>query len=85
MQREAAYQESVGLCRAESLEIFAVWQRYGGMEKGLSLTEIVNIPAWLRKDFDTILGALGKERRRRKALQPKPPKESNAIRNYRRR
>lgn len=85
MQREAAYQEAVGLCRDESLEIFAVWQRYGGLEKGLSLTEIVNMPAWLRRDFDTILGMLGKERRRRKALQPKPKRNTDAIRNHRRR
>lgn len=69
LRREADADELRGLCRQESLEIFAVWHRYKG-DQGLTLTEIIAMPAWLRKDFDTIFGSLGKERRRRKALQP---------------
>ena len=38
------------------------------------------MPAWLRKDFDTIQGRLGKERRRRKALEKATKNASNPTR-----
>ena len=69
MRLEAEAEQATGLIRAESLEIWAVWYRYGGEERGLTLTEIMNMPPWLRKDFDTIRGRLAKERRRRRALE----------------
>lgn len=58
-----------GLIRRESLEIWSVWHRFGGSERGLSVDEILAMPGWLRQDFDTIHSRLGKERRRRRALE----------------
>lgn len=71
--------EKEGLCKEESLEIFATWYTFGGMDRRLSLTEILTIPAWLRRDFRYILSTMSTRRREREHEQetftpPKPKK-----------
>lgn len=60
--------EREGLCREESLEVFMSWFTFGGLERGLSLTEILEMPLWLRKDFRYILSRISTRRRERKYL-----------------
>lgn len=59
-----------GLIDEGSLDVFVTWWQFGGMEKGLSLIEIVQMPAALRSDMLYLLGELGKIRKgRRKAKE----------------
>lgn len=37
---------------------------FGGMQRGLSLTEILNAPAWLIQDFSFITGVVAEEHAR---------------------
>jgi hypothetical protein len=43
------------LCNLISIDIYFTWKSFGnGMGASLSLTEILNMPTWLRKDFKFI-------------------------------
>ena len=43
-----------------SLDIFLTWYTWGGMNRGLNLTEIVEMPAWLMKDFRYLMSRFRK-------------------------
>jgi hypothetical protein len=60
--------EREGLCKEDSLDIFLTWYTFGGVNRGLSMTEILEMPLWLRKDMRFILGQMGIRRRERKAI-----------------
>jgi hypothetical protein len=51
LQQLDDFKEDLGLCSMRSLDIFVNWYVWGGMTRGLSLTEIIEMPAWLLKDF----------------------------------
>lgn len=58
-----------GLVDEENLELFVLWHAWGGMERGVSLTEIADLAgrpgsAALVKDFTYLSGRLGKLRKR---------------------
>lgn len=55
-----------GLCREESIDIFLTWHSFGGMQRGLSPMEVMEMPAWLRIDFQYILSVISRLRRERK-------------------
>lgn len=61
--------EREGLIDPAHLDIFVTWWQLGGMERGVSLTELVNMPAALRADVLYLLGEMGKIRRSRKRGQ----------------
>jgi len=54
-----------GLNDPASLDIFATWYAFGGMQHGLSPTEVAEMPTWLRDDFRFLIGELGYERKQR--------------------
>lgn len=60
--------ESEGLIKPEHLDIFVTWYAFSGMEKGLSISEILTLPAELLTDFKYLL-------RRLSELREKRPKE----------
>ena len=68
--------EREGLCSESSLELFVNWYTLGGMQRGLTLTEILGMPRWLLKDFRYILGVISTTRteksRADKAFNPEP-------------
>jgi hypothetical protein len=68
-------EENDGLCDPLSLEIFSAWYTLGGNQSPPSLTDLYNIPAWLRKDIVYIYGVIGDEREsaRKKRKKPKTP------------
>jgi len=58
-----------------SLEIFSAWYTLGGSQSPPSLTDLYNIPAWLRKDVVYIYSVIGDEREmaRKKRKKTKKP------------
>ena len=56
--------EREGLCNAESLDIFQTWFLFGGMQRGLSIEEVLCMPAWLRQDFVFMTTTIADERER---------------------
>lgn len=46
----------------QSLDIFASWYAFGGLSNGMTFTEIMTMPTWLRKDLLLILKVLGERR-----------------------
>ena len=59
-----------GLCNAISIELYFMWQSFGGgMGAQLSLTEILAMPTWLRKDFRYIQRLIGDTRKDREASE----------------
>lgn len=58
--------EREGLIDPAHLDLFVTWWQLGGMERGMSLTEIAQMPASLRTDVLYLLGELGKLRRSRR-------------------
>jgi hypothetical protein len=60
--------EREGLCKIESLDIFYTWYVFGGMNRGLTMTEVVEMPLWLRKDIRFIMGQMSVQRHDRKNI-----------------
>lgn len=54
--------EREGLCSEASIEIFVNWYTLGGMNRGLTITEIMSMPKWLLKDIRYILGVISRTR-----------------------
>lgn len=86
-QEELDAKEREGLCDLRSVEIFFTWRAFGGMASNLSLTEILAMPSWLRRDFLFLSKLIGRMREDRTesdaffeeikdkpAKQPKPSK-----------
>jgi len=57
-EADFAAADAAGLCDDANLDLFLVWYQFGGLEKGLSLTEIATMPATQLKDFQYILSRL---------------------------
>lgn len=76
--------EKEGLCNEASLDIFVQWYSFGGSEHGLTLTEILSMPTWLRRDFAYILGVMGRRRREREMLEDQIEEIRKAKRGSRR-
>lgn len=55
-----------GLCNQASRELFLTWYMFGGLQRGFSLDEVLNAPAWLLQDFAFFISYTGKERERQK-------------------
>lgn len=77
--------EREGLCSEASLDIFVNWYTFGGAEHGLTLTEILTMPTWLRKDFAYILGVMGRRRRERETLDTQIEEMKKKAKNASRR
>lgn len=75
-----------GLCDERNVELFIDWYTLGGVERGLSLTEIISMPTTMRKDFRYILGMMGTRRRERKHAKEvfEPPPKPGAKKGKRR-
>lgn len=58
--------EREGLIRSESLDLFLMWRSLGGMNQGITLTELLTVEGWIIKDFVWLLGQQGKARKRQK-------------------
>ena len=71
LRRKAKEQELDGLCNPVSLEIFITWYTFGGAQAGLSPTEVLSMPAWLRQDFSLIQNYIADERDRVERYKPK--------------
>lgn len=61
--------DRAGLINEDNLELFVLWHAWGGMERGVSLTEIADLAnrpgsAALVKDFTYLAGRLSKLRKR---------------------
>lgn len=50
------------MCHPENFHLYRMWYRHG--ETKLSLTELMQMPAAMLKDFDLIASRMGKARRR---------------------
>lgn len=79
LTREEVQRSSQPLIDPASLDIFVTWWQFGGMEHGLSVSEVAAMPAALRHDLLLLLGEMGKIRRSRRkakpdAKQPRAPK-----------
>ena len=53
-----------GLCDEANLEIFTLWYAWGGMQRGLSPTEIAEMPMTMIKDFNYLLQRMRKLRKK---------------------
>lgn len=53
------------LQRPESLDLFLLWRALGGMNQGVTLSELLTLPAWLTTDLRYLLARLGAARRRK--------------------
>lgn len=51
------------------LKIFVDWYNFGGMNRGLSLSEVLTMPATMRKDFAYFLAELGRAKAARRELE----------------
>lgn len=51
-----------GLVNPNSFDLFLTWYAFGGTERGISLTELIALPADIIKDFQYILGQLSQIR-----------------------
>lgn len=59
-----------GLCNPISIELYFTWQSFGGgMGASLSLSEILAMPSWLRKDFRYLHRLIGEIRQDREASE----------------
>jgi hypothetical protein len=58
--------EREGLIRGESLDLFLMWRSLGGLNQGISLTELLEVPGWIIQDFVWLLGQQRKARKRKK-------------------
>lgn len=58
--------EGRGLVREESLHIFLDWYAFGGWQKGLTLQEVMDAPAWLLLDFRYLIVRLEQLKKRAK-------------------
>ena len=54
--------ELEGLIKPEHLELFVTWYCFGGLEKGMSVTELRTLPGPLIADFSYLLRELGRYR-----------------------
>ncbi len=74
-----------GLHDIANIDIFATWQAFGGMQRGISPEEATRWDARQRDDFRLILSELGharSERERRKTKAPTgapPPRPKRSI------
>lgn len=59
--------EQEGLIRSESLDLFLMWRSLGGLNQGVGLAELLELPGWLVQDFVWLLGQQGKARKRKRA------------------
>ena len=48
--------------KPEHLDLFLTWYGFGGAEKGISLTEIMTLPADVITDFSYLMRELGRYR-----------------------
>lgn len=73
-----------GLCDERSVSIFMEWYMFGGKERGISLSELLEMPAWLRKDFRYIFGEISFSRQARKRMESlfeAPPSKKTKTRS----
>ena len=63
--------EREGLIDPAHLDLFVTWWQLGGMERGMSLMEIAQMPASLRADALYLLGEIGKLRRSKRRADKK--------------
>ena len=54
--------EHEGLIKGEHLDLFLTWYGFGGLEKGISLSELMTLPGDLIADFSYLLRELGRLR-----------------------
>jgi hypothetical protein len=54
--------EMEGLNSPEHLELFVTWYCFGGLEKGISLSELMALPGPLIADFSYLMRELGRYR-----------------------
>lgn len=62
IREKAERKEIEGLCNLVSVDIFSTWYAFGGMQRGLSVDEVLSMPAWLRQDFSFIVGVISETR-----------------------
>lgn len=62
--------EKHGLIDPANLDIFATWYSFGGPQHGMTPMEVAAMPSAMRKDFQYILGELGKAKKRHKRAKP---------------
>lgn len=91
-QEELDAKEREGLCDLRSVEIFFTWRAFGGMAANLSLTEILAMPSWLRRDFlflSKLIGSMRDDRSESEAffdeIKDKPAKRTKAPKRRTRR
>lgn len=51
-----------GLINPEHLDLFITWYGFGGLEKGISLSELITLPGPMISDFSYLLRELGRYR-----------------------
>lgn len=59
--------ENEGLIDAAHLDLFVDWYQLGGMERGIGIMELAEMPAALRTDLMYILREMGRIRRQRRS------------------
>lgn len=62
-REDAEAADRTGLIDEENLTLFLDWYQLGGMEHGISISELAEMPATRRHDLLWLLGELGKARR----------------------
>ena len=58
-----------GLCKLRSLDIFLSWYVMGGANRGISLTELSDMPEWLLTDFKYLLNKYHKIKSRKEKFK----------------
>lgn len=58
--------EREGMIHPESLELFLIWMSLGGLNRGISLTELTTLDGATLVDFVWLLGQRAKARKRKK-------------------
>jgi len=80
MRRAAAQ----GLVRSESLELYLMWRALGGMNQGISLTEMLTVDGAIIADF-VWLSTQQHKARKRKKRRDKAAKEMGGAKTGRHR
>lgn len=70
LRKKAKEQEDDGLCNPASIDYFIRWHTFGGPQRGISFTELLETPAWLLEDFSTIMMYVSDERNRVRRSKP---------------
>lgn len=62
-REDAARADREGMIDEENLTLFLDWYQLGGMERGIGINELAEMPATRRHDILWLLGELGKARK----------------------